>query len=319
MEVMETAAAGVAMAPEDAPRGTVYGFEVHSPEPLRYLRERTGRAAPRLRVVARDDDARPTGEPLRRWLPRPGNPFRADLFAEGNAYRLRIEGLGWYRIEPEGREVWVPPTADPLRREERLYGIPLAVILARSGALPIHAATVQVGDGAVALAAPGKHGKTTLAAALAAAGHRLLAEDVSCCTLEDGPAVLPGPALLRIRPDTFERLSVPGAEVTTSDDERVHLAMRGEARGDSSPVPLRAILFLHPTDGPMRLVGKEPHAAVQDLWVLATKLPTDEDRTRCFEAIARLAGQVPAFDLARPNRWDLLPRLVDLVVEVTGA
>jgi hypothetical protein len=313
---METAAVDPAMAAEGAPRGTVYGFEVRSPEPLRYLREGSGRSAPTLRVVARDDGARPTGEPLRRWLPRPGNPFRADLFADGSAYRLRIEGLGWYRIDPEGREVWLPPTADPLRREERLYGIPLAVILARGGALPIHAATVQVGEGAVALAAPGRHGKTTLATALVAAGHRLLAEDVSCCTLEEGPAVLPGPALLRIRPDTFERLPLPGGEVTMADHDRVHLALRREVRGDCAPVPLRAIVFLHPTDGPPRLDRKEPHVAVQDLWVLATKLPTDEDRARCFEAIVRLADRVPAFDLARPNRWELLPRLVDRIVEV---
>ncbi|GIV00051.1 MAG: hypothetical protein KatS3mg014_1666 [Actinomycetota bacterium] len=316
---MRTPARGPATAPRggDAPLGSVYGYAVRSPEPLRYLRApgRPG-AGPVLRVEVADDGVRPSGEPLRRWVPRPGNPFRAHLFAEGPWYRLWIDGVGWYRIAPDANEVWLPPDADPLRREERLYGIPLALLVSRRGALPLHAATVGIGDGAVAIAAPGRHGKTTLAAALMAAGHRLLSEDVSCCTLDDDPAVLPGPALLRVRPDALERLELASAAVTFADRDRIHLALPEGERGDCSPVPLRAIFLLRPGDERPRATPVAPHAAVRDLWALSTKLPTEDDRARCFAGVATLVDRVPTYDLSRPNRWELLPATAELVAEV---
>ncbi len=303
-------------AGERAPRGSVYGLAVRSAAPLRYLRH--GAGSPTLHVSVEDDGVRPAGEPLRRWLPRPDNPFRAELWQEGTTYRLHIHGLGWYRIAPEVPAVAMPPEAAPLRREERLYGIPLALVLARQGAVPLHAATVQIGGAAVALAAPGRHGKTTLAAALASAGHRVLAEDVSCVRLGPDPAVLPGPALLRVRRDAFERLRIPGATVTTEDEDRIHLALAEGDRGGCDPVPLRAVLLLRPADGPPSIERVEPALAIRDLWALSTKLPTEQDRARCFTALAELADRVPAYDLRRPQRWELLQETVERVVEVAA-
>lgn len=301
-------------------RGAVYGLHVWSPEPLRYLREvGAGDTGRRLDILAHDDGRRPSGEPLRRWLPRPENPFRASLFADRGAYRLWIDGLGWYRIDPQAGEIWMPPHSDPLRREERLYGIPLAIVLARHGALPLHASAVQIGDAAVAFAAPGRHGKTTLAAALTAAGHRLLSEDLSCCAPGTAPVAVPGPALLRVRPDAFERLSISATEVTLADADRVHLAVRPEARGDCTPVPLRALLLLRRTEDRVAVASADPHLAIRDLWSLSMKLPTDEDRARCFAGITELVDRVPVYDLFRPNRWDLLPDIVARVVEVVGS
>jgi hypothetical protein len=296
-------------------RGSVYGFAVRSSVPLRYLRVVDAAPERILSVAAFDDGARPDGEPLRRWLPRPDNPFLAHLWADGQAYRLWIDGLGWYRIDPDAPEVWVPPDADPIPREERLYGIPAAVTLARAGHLPLHAATVQVGDAAVALAAPGRHGKTTLAAALMAAGHRLLSEDVSCCRLGPDMAVVPGPAVLRVRRDTFERLAIPGAHVALDAPDRVHVAVDEAERGDCTPVPLRAVLLIRPSDGPAALERVDGQDAMQDLWALSMKMPTDEDRERCFAGIASLAGSVPIFNLSRPTRWESLDDAVELVIE----
>lgn len=319
---MRTPARGTDAAPAGGGRpepllGSVYGYAVRSREPLRYLRAAgASEGGAVLHVGVGDDGVRPSGEPLRRWTPRPGNPFRAELFAEGPRYRLFVDGVGWYLISPATDEVWLPPDADPLRREERLYGIPLALLTSRRGALPLHAATVQIGDVAVALAAPGRHGKTTLAAALMAAGHRLLSEDVSCCTLEADPTVLPGPALLRVRRDAHERLALPGAEVTFADEDRIHLAVPERERGDCRPVRLRAIFLLRPGDGAPRTTPVAPHEALRDLWALSTKLPTEEDRARCFAGIAALVDRVPTYDLSRPNRWELLPATVELIEEV---
>ena len=48
------------------------------------------------------------------------------------------------------------------------------------GDTALHAAAVEVDGQAVVLGAPGTFGKTTLAAAFHAAGHRLLSEDTTC-------------------------------------------------------------------------------------------------------------------------------------------
>lgn len=297
-------------------RGGVYGFRVRSEQPLRYLRASPVEATPTLLVRVGDDGARPSGEPLRRWVPRSDNPFRAELFQDGPSYRLWIDGLGWYRISPQDDEVWMPPETPPLRREERLYGIPLALLGARHGLLPLHAASVQVGEVAVALAGPGRHGKTTLAAALMRAGHRPLSEDVTCCSLEPTPAVLPGPALLRVRADAFERLELPATSIALDDGDRVHLEVPEAERGDCAPVPLAAILFLRPGDGPPEIRAASPQRAVQDLWSLSTKLPTDEDRVRCFTGLTALVDRVPTYDLWHPMRWEMLPRTIERIREV---
>lgn len=299
-------------------RGGVYGFRVRSDQPLWYLRASPVGTAPTLLVRVQDDGARPSGEPLRRWVPRPDNPFRAELFADGPSYRLRIDGLGWYRISPEDDEVWMPPEAEPLRREERLYGIPLALLSARHGFLPLHAASVQVGEAAVALAGPGRHGKTTLAAALMAAGHRPLSEDVTCCSLEPTPAVLPGPALLRVRADAFEHLELPPVRITLDDGDRIHLEIPEAERGDCAPVPLAAIVLLRPGDGPPEIRAASPQRVVQDLWALSTKLPTDEDRARCFTGLTELVDRVPTYDLRHPKRWEMLPRTIERLREVAA-
>ena len=77
------------------------------------------------------------------------------------------------------------------------------------GDLAVHAAAVDVDGSALLLAAPGRYGKTTLAAAFAGQGYRLLAEDTTCYRPSSDPSVLPGLAMLRIRPDVHEHLSHP--------------------------------------------------------------------------------------------------------------
>ena len=62
--------------------------------------------------------------------------------------------------------------------------------------------------------APSMHGKTTTAAAFAAAGHRLLAEDTVRCRI--APAALyPGPSVVRLREDVAAQIAIPGAEAET--------------------------------------------------------------------------------------------------------
>src|SRR5438034_1082947 len=122
----------------------------------------------------------------------------------GAAHRMWTDLEGWFEIDAANRSVTVPPCSDPVRREERFWGVPVSLCYLLRGDVGIHAAAVEVEGAGVLLAAPGRSGKTTLAGAFLAAGHRLLSEDLSCCRSSPVPLLLPGPAMLRVRRDVHE-------------------------------------------------------------------------------------------------------------------
>ena len=291
--------------------GSCFGFGVHADVPLHYLRAGSG---PRLTVTVGSTGVEPGDAPIMEWRPTATNPFEARLYESGATFRLWVAGTGWFTIDPAGSRIEIPEAADDVRREERLWGVPVQLCLLARGDLPIHAAAVEVGGGAVILGAPGGWGKTTLAAAFLNAGHRLLSEDVTCVRAGDPPLVVPGPAMLRVRPDVAERLEIPGASIVSETDGRVHLAVRAELRGDCDPVPLRAAFLLRDaTAAAVRPVP--PTEALRDLWALSSMLPTRGGLTRAFEELADVVARIPVWNLDRRPVIDALPDTIRLVVE----
>ena len=125
------------------------------------------------------------------------------------------------------------------------------------------------------------------------------------------PAVVPGPAMLRIRHDVARALELTRARRVGESDDRVHYAL--EEPGDCAPVSLRAVVFLEPADQ-REVVPVEQPEAIRDLWALSFRLPTEEDVSRSFAGVADLASAVPAFRLRRPLSLDALGDDVDLVL-----
>lgn len=303
--------------------GVCYGYTVRSDLAFTYLRsgEATDRLAVRAAGVAEPDDLT---APLLEWLPRPEHPFHARLFDGGAGdYDVWIEGMGMYRVEPGEPRITVPEDAEPVRREERMWGIPAALCFTRRGDLPLHAAAVEIDGRAILFAAPGRFGKTTLAAAFLAQGRRILAEDLVCCRPAGGsdgtPVLLPGPSVLRVRRDVFERLGpIAGTRAVADDPERVHLALDDELRGSGDPVPIAGLVLLRRSAPEIRLEPADATALLADLWTVSFNLPTDEDRIRCFTGIVDLAAAVPTWTLDRPLSFDTLPDVLDRVEEICG-
>jgi hypothetical protein len=299
------------MGSEDAAPelGTCFGYRVRSRLP--FLALRSGGGAP-LEVT---DDASGPRElpevPLLHWFDEAGNVI-AEVYPRNGEFDVRIDELGWFRVDPSGPSVAVPPEAEDLRREARLWGIPAVLCFLERGDLPLHAAAVDVDGSALLLAAPGRFGKTTLAGAFLREGHRVLSEDVSCCS--DGPSVFPGPAMLRIRRDMYQRLEFPRTQVVGEDPERIYLTLDEPARGDGSPVPIRGVVFLRRADVSTAIERIPPESAVPDLWALSLNLPTDKSRARCFQGVTRLAAEVPVWNLHRQLAVDRLGETVDRVI-----
>jgi hypothetical protein len=305
--------------------GTFYGLEVHSTLPFRFLRPGGGIPMPVTEAAASYEE--PHGELLMEW-PARGNGSASRLYRVGLGARLWIDKIGCFDIDPKRPSITVPelpsqelraelsPTVpeDQLLawRETFVLGPPATVCFMAQGYLPIHAASVDVRGAGLLLGAPGTFGKTTLSGAFHNAGHRLLSDDISACDVRGEPTVLPGPALLRVRRDVFDRVDFSASDVAFETEFRVALSIDPSRRGDARPVPLRAIVLLRRSEGDVTLERAEPADSIRDLFNLCFK--SKLDRGRAFEEVASLVKAVPVWYLARRLDYGELPAVVDRVV-----
>jgi hypothetical protein len=198
--------------------------------------------------------------------------------------------------------------------------VPSSIIALARGDLSMHAAGVEIGGRAVVLAGPSRYGKTTLAAAFAAAGHRLLTEDMTRCTLGGGAAaVYPGPAVVRLRPDVVEGFHLAGETTIVTERERTFVILERSVRGTGEAVPLAAILFLRNEADRLELAPVSTADAIRDLWTLSFTLPEDASRAAVFEHVTDLVAKVPVLDLRRELTLATLPQVVTLVEAFVAA
>ena len=300
--------------PQPAPSG--FGFRVHTRVPLRFLRSGGG-VEPLEIVVASGPRPRPGRAPLADWpLAGGDHDVRGTLYQAERGFEFWTTDAGAYRIDLETGRIEIPEHPDDVVREQRLWGIPAALCVMYRGDIPLHAAAVQLGAGAILLAGPRRHGKTTLALAFHRQGYRVLSEDLACCRPTPVPTLLPGPALLRLRPDVYDGMPPPGTHVVASRPDRVYLAMDDGRKGSGAPVPIAAIVFLRRwTDG-IALEPMSPADALRALWGLSLHLPSDAARARAFSQLTRLVGTLPLWNLDRPGRLDSLDPTVEQIVQV---
>jgi hypothetical protein len=302
--------------------GTCYGFEVVSSLEFEYLRGGTG---DRLRI-----DEATTGRPVRSggvilktWRAVPGQRAETRLLTDERTFLVEIGSDHWFGVDPDALRIEVSPTSDPRLREILLWTTPAAVSVTARGDLALHASAVEIGGRAVLVSAPSGHGKTTTAAAFFAAGYRMLTDDFSCCRVGEQPAVLPGPALLRVHQDVaarlgLERLGLRDVWRTRAENSKRHMVLPPRARGDGGPVPLSAVVFLREATGGIDLERADQADALRDLWSLSFHLPGAAHEKRCFQALADLVARVPVWNLARELDWLSLPNVIERIAnEVT--
>lgn len=289
--------------------GTVFGFEVHSTLPFQALRNGTGE--PLFVVAPSRPGLRPDDELL---IDIDRRNFRAKIFGNGLTYKLWVGHAGWFEIDPRERSISVPEGLDPVLREELLWGVPALLCFLHRGDLSLHAAAVEVAGEAILLAAQEAHGKSTLAAAFAQRGCRLLSEDLTCVRFGDGcPSLVPGPATLRLRNDIGSQVPVDFGRHLAGGADRLRYALRNELRGDCTPVPIRKVFFLRTSDDGIRAERIRGVESLPDLWRFSFRI-TPAQKAACFERIADLARDVPIHNLIRPLRLDALDPTVDFVL-----
>ena len=170
--------------------------------------------------VARVDaiDFAPEGEAAR-GRTGDGRPWIVERGAAGDL-RMRCTGLVDFHLDAGATRLGCLPAdaGDPAWTKVLLGAAMSTVALAR-GAVGLHAATVQVADGVVALAGRSGAGKSTLAAELLARGGTLVADDVTLLRADGGGVLAePGPPILTVPAARAGRL---GEVIATLGDERL--------------------------------------------------------------------------------------------------
>ncbi len=244
-------------------------------------------------------------------------------FTPAEAY-LRWHAVGTFWVR-DGREVLIEPA--PGVEEDRirlpLLGAVLAVLLHQRGHFVLHASAVAVsGSAAIFLGEKGQ-GKSTLAAALYARGHELLADDLVVLDIEDTlrPMVRPGFPQFKLWPDAVasslgdDPTLLP--RVATGTEKRARrivehfsphaLPLGGIfVLGEGPAIHLRSI---KPAQGLLQLithtyVARFGNRLLQGV-TAATHLRQCADLVRC----------IPTFHLERPRSLELLPDVVQVVEE----
>lgn len=289
--------------------GTCLGWSIDSDLPFQFLRPGHGEGTLEVKEWDPGEDPSGGGQLLVRWQPREEGAFHGSVHRMSDG-QLTIEtsDAGWLRLSPHAMRLDVPRDIDPITREVRLLTTPMLLLAAINGKASLHASCVEIGGRAVAIAAPGGSGKTTLAGALLRRGHGLLAEDVTI--VDESGRVLPGPDLLRLRPDVAPKiLRGSNLEVVHESDERI-MVRSGTHR--SEPVPLSAIIFLK--NGDQRTLEKRfDPTRIADLWKVGFHFPNVSDRERAFNGLANLADTIAIYDLERPLGWESLEWSMDIV------
>ena len=149
-------------------------------------------------------------------------------------------GAGAFRVRG-GNEITIRPMPEADERALRLavVGPLLGVILAQRGRFVLHASTVAIGDAAVAFAGASGRGKSTLAAAMARAGHPLIADDMTVIETEGPrPVVRPGFPRVKLWPDSAGALEHDVGSLPLLHPARTKRSVQiaGDFRADTVPL-----------------------------------------------------------------------------------
>jgi hypothetical protein len=241
------------------------------------------------------------------WQAEPGR-----FLWRGGKYsgRFLVEG---------GRQVTLernPAAEEPLLGFQFMRSV-LAAVLRQRGLLTLHASTVVVDGGAVAVSGLSGAGKSTTVSALMARGFPLLADDLTALTAgpDGGIEALPGVPQLYLCEDAMQDLEEDATGSPFYSYGRLKRAVRPPQSLPTEAVPLRSIFLLEKHDEDdlrVRLLsGAERFAALQEC-VYGPLLPQEHpDRFALFAAVVETASLVR---ISRPAARHTLEEVVEVIL-----
>jgi hypothetical protein len=252
-----------------------------------------------------------------------GNP--AFVFAKlhhGDFFRFTYADQTEFVVDGAGREIWTT-WLEPLTLEDTatyLLGPVMGFVLLLRGLVCLHASAVVINGVAVALVGPAGAGKSTTAAAFAARGFSVLAEDV--VTLDDrGDAFLVRPAYpcIRLWPASAATLygSRSALPPLTPNWDKCYLDLTQQSgQFENERRRLAAIYLLEErSDEPQAPFVQPLDAAAGMISLIAntygTKFLDKHMRAREFDVLSRVLEHVPLRRVTPHADPAAIPKLCD--------
>ena len=274
-------------------RYSAYGLGITSEFPLPELLPGTGATDVEIRAVA----ALAGGVPL----------CDDAEFVSRDEWRLTYDDLGVVTVR-EGSliEVALAPDFEEDALRPTLLGPVLAMLLEQRGFLVLHASVVQIGARAVAFLGQSGAGKSTIAAAFHARGHRLVSDDHAVIGFAGtGVDVTPAFPQLKLWPDSALAVGQDPAalpRVQRGFDKRARRVETGFT--DERTLPLARVFLLESGDA----ISVAP-LSLSDAFLALVRHTYGIEWTHehsggiQFQRRAEVVRRVPVRRLIRP--WDL--------------
>jgi len=243
---------------------------------------------------------------------------------------IRYRREGTFVVDRRSREIVAYPHPDlqPDALRQTLIGQLLPLVLSLSGRLVLHASAVRAPEGLIAFIGRSGAGKSTIAAALAAAGYSLATDD--CVALECrqgrwyGIPFHSGVRLWRDSADLFSRDETPreGKARRKTRFSASQLGLSVHARR----TPLSRLYLLHPERMSSRRAQAPRVASVPAVEAMFELVrggfhPAVGDRRsmrRLFDGLTSLASHVEVHRLHYSQRLSALEQIVAAIMRDTG-
>lgn len=249
-----------------------------------------------------------------------------EMRLSGNSewFRLDYGPLGTYDVSVDGsRILWYPGSHDCENcARQCVLGRAIALAIHVSGDICLHASCVDVGIERIAFLAPKGTGKSTIAAAIIAAGGSLVTDDM--LRVQPAGSTYFGVQRLRLHHDSAEVASRAGIESHAArNGKRVTSSLPEPGAGEQLR-PLSAVYLLE-VDGasPPEHAAREQVTGSRAVLAFVSNLmlgpligrPTES----LLRAAVRLAAATPVYTLRIPRGYDRLPSVVSQLASWHGA
>jgi hypothetical protein len=284
-----------------AHRYAAYGLRIESEVPLPGFLASNGTADVVVRLGPVEPDDTTSASPRYRGTTEEGR-----LYWRGIAASIR-----------RGGEIVV--ASDDATGEDALaafvVGPALGILLTQRGLVALHASCVEFQGRAVAFVGAPRSGKSTVAAALHARGHGLVADDIVAVRVdEDTALVLPGAPQLRLWPEAARELGDDPDQLDRVRDDLEKRIRPAPAGFSPDPVPLAAVYVLE-SGGKLAIAPMRPSDAVVEL-LCHSWTPRSLHSTQPAARLAHygaVVGAVPVRRLRRPDALGRVREVAELV------
>ncbi|WP_136601135.1 phosphoenolpyruvate carboxykinase (ATP) [Salinigranum halophilum] len=230
--------------------------------------------------------------------------------------KLTYDSIGSFLIEDGSRIVFDPVAPDVVHTKffrRVIENQALGILLHQRGLLVLHASAIAIDGTAAVFIGPRGAGKSTTAAAFYEQGFPVIADDVVAIRVSSTPpTIVPGVSELRLMPDAAEMMEFGSTQLRNQESRKTH----HQTQPLTEPVQLGRCYVLEQGE-PLRiedLPGTTPFFTILENSYAVALLSETETTSKHFRLTSTFLENVAVKKIHRPQRHDLLPSLVEMVV-----